>query len=619
MRVIGTAGHVDHGKSTLVKRLTGIDPDRLAEEQARQMTIDLGFAWLTLPNGESVGVVDVPGHRDFIENMLAGVGGLDAVLLVIAADEGLMPQTREHLAIIDLLDIRSGIVVLSKADLVDAEWLALIEHEVRAALRPTTLAAAPILPVSALSGAGIPELLRTLSTLLDSLPYRADSGHPRLPIDRVFTIKGFGTVLTGTLLGGALRLGDEVELQPGGLRGRVRGLQSHKQQVEIIRPGSRAAVNVAGIERDQAARGQVLTHPGQLTPTTLIDVSFRHLPDADHPLKHNTEIKFFSATAESLGYVRLLDSQALAPGAHAWLQIRLNRPLALNAGDHFVLRLPSPARTIGGGLIVNAHPGKRWRRFNDAVLNQLKTRLSGTPAQRVAQAAAEPSTRRALLMQTGLAPAELDAALSEALAQNLLSTLPDGSYWAEAQRQDVLQRLLRELSAYHAANPLRPGMAREELRSRFRLKPAVFNLLLETQNEIAAAGSTLRLSAFRIQFTPAQQAQIARLMTQMNSYTPPSFAEAAALVGEDVLRALIELGDVVQVQEDVIFAPGIYQQMLDAVYSLIDSEGAVTVKALRDRFDTSRKYAIGLLEYLDAQGITKRVGDARVRGRHATT
>ncbi|MBL8165105.1 MAG: selenocysteine-specific translation elongation factor, partial [Anaerolineae bacterium] len=250
MRVIGTAGHVDHGKSTLVRKLTGIDPDRLAEEKAREMTIDLGFAWFTLPNGETLGVIDVPGHRDFIENMLAGVGGIDAVLLVIAADEGVMPQTREHLAILDLLGIEHGLIALTKVDMVDDEsWLDLVEQDIRDITAPTALAQAPIIRVSAHTGIGIPALLSSLGTLLDSMPSRVDYKHPRLPIDRVFTISGFGTVVTGTLLGGSLRIGDEVEVQPGGLRGRVRGLQSYKQPVERAEPGSRAAVNISGLER----------------------------------------------------------------------------------------------------------------------------------------------------------------------------------------------------------------------------------------------------------------------------------------------------------------------------------------------------------------------------------
>lgn len=408
MRVIGTAGHVDHGKSSLVRALTGIDPDRLAEEKAREMTIDLGFAWLKLPDGETVGIVDVPGHRDFIENMLAGVGGIDGVLLVIAADEGVMPQTREHLAILDLLGVQHGLVVLSKTDMVDdPDWLDLIEHDVQGVLSGTTLDGVGIVRMSARTGAGIPDLHQHLTSLLADMPPRSDYGSPRLPVDRIFTISGFGTVVTGTLLGGSLRVGEEVELQPAGLRGRIRGLQSYKQTVDTAEPGSRVAVNVSGVEKRAVERGNVLTLPGLLQPTTMVDVRFRHLKDVSRSLKHNAEVKLFSGAAESVGHVRLLDYQELAPGQEGWLQIRLETPMALAQGDRFILRYPSPSQTIGGGVIVNSHPSRRWKRFQADVLESLATRLAGTPAERLVQAAHAPEKRSALQKQLGYNTADL--------------------------------------------------------------------------------------------------------------------------------------------------------------------------------------------------------------------
>ncbi|MDO9348938.1 MAG: selenocysteine-specific translation elongation factor, partial [Anaerolineales bacterium] len=301
MRVIGTAGHVDHGKSTLITALTGINPDRLKEEQEREMTIDLGFAWLTLPDGEEIGIVDVPGHRDFIENMLAGVGGIDATLLVIAADEGVMPQTREHLAILDLLQISAGLVVLTKIDLIDdPDWLELIESDVRQALKDTVLADAPIIRVSSKTQTGFPELLETLGLLLQERPTRLDLGRPRLPVDRVFSIPGFGTVVTGTLTDGRLNLGEEVVILPTGLRGRVRGLQTHKKKEEIALPGSRTAVNISGVNVDQIRRGEVIAHPGQYHPTRMLDVRFRLLPDVSGPLRHAGEVKLFIGTSETI-------------------------------------------------------------------------------------------------------------------------------------------------------------------------------------------------------------------------------------------------------------------------------------------------------------------------------
>ncbi|MGH2524796.1 MAG: selenocysteine-specific translation elongation factor, partial [Anaerolineales bacterium] len=304
MHVIGTAGHVDHGKSTLVEALTGINPDRLKEERERQMTIDLGFAWLTLPNGEAVGVIDVPGHRDFIENMLAGVGGIDAVLFVVAADEGVMPQTREHLAILDLLQIQGGVIALTKADLVDDEWLGLISADLSEAVQGTVLADAPIIPVSARTGVGLRQLEQVLQEVLAARPVRPDLGRPRLPIDRVFSLSGFGTVVTGTLVDGSFAVGDEVEILPPALRGRIRGLQTHKAKLERALPGSRVAINLAGVEVGQLRRGMVATRPGSLRPTSFVDVRFQHLREAEFPLKHNAEVKFFVGAAEALGTVR---------------------------------------------------------------------------------------------------------------------------------------------------------------------------------------------------------------------------------------------------------------------------------------------------------------------------
>ncbi|MER3420669.1 MAG: selenocysteine-specific translation elongation factor, partial [Chloroflexota bacterium] len=307
VHVIGTAGHVDHGKSTLVQALTGIDPDRLQEEKARGMTIDLGFAWLKLPGGEEISIIDVPGHERFIKNMLAGVGGIDLALLVIAADEGVMPQTREHLAIIDLLQIRAGVVAITKTDLVEPDWLELVVADVEETLAGTTLADSPIVPCSAYTGAGLDQLVHTIEERLAQTPPKRDIGRPRLAIDRAFTIAGFGTVVTGTLIDGPLRVGQEVEIVPGGLRSRVRGLQTHRQKVEVARPGSRTAVNLAGLAVDALRRGQVLTVPGWLRPTTAVDVSLKAVAGLTHPIKHNTTVTFHTGAAEVEAKLRLLD------------------------------------------------------------------------------------------------------------------------------------------------------------------------------------------------------------------------------------------------------------------------------------------------------------------------
>lgn len=426
MRVIGTAGHVDHGKSTLIAALTGTHPDRLKEEQEREMTIELGFGWMVLPDGEEVGIVDVPGHRDFIENMLAGVGGIDAALLVIAADEGVMPQTREHLAILDLLQIQKGLVVLSKVDLVeDNEWLDLVENDIRAVLAGTLLSGARIIRVSARAGLGLDELKRALVDLLRDAPPRLDLGRPRLPIDRVFSMPGFGTVVTGTLMDGRLALGDEVEILPSGRKGRVRGLQTHKKKEETAAPGSRTAVNVSGIQVDELARGELLVTPGHYQPVRRFDARLRLLKDLSAGLKHGAEVKTFLGTAESIARLRILGAESLNPGEEGWVQIELRDPLVLVRGDRFILRRPSPGETLGGGQVVDANPQQRHKRFDQAVLNKLETLSKGSPAEVLFQAslALGPATVREITTKSRLDDNAARSALEQCIGEGLLVTL----------------------------------------------------------------------------------------------------------------------------------------------------------------------------------------------------
>jgi selenocysteine-specific elongation factor len=566
-----------------------------------------------------IGIVDVPGHRDFIENMLAGIGGIDAVLLVIAADEGMMPQTREHLAILDLLGVHNGLIVLTKIDIIeDTEWLELVTAEIREAVRNTTLAHAEVMPVSSYTGVGIPALLDKLSTLLAQLPPHPDYNIPRLPVDRVFTISGFGTVVTGTLSGGALHLGDEIELQPSGLRGRVRGLQSYKQAVEMAMPGSRVAINISGVDKRDVQRGHVLARPDSLQPTTLVDVYFRHLPDAPRPLKHNVPIKLFAGAAEASGYVRLLSHETLSPSETGWLQLRLDQPLALTRGDRFILRYPSPGETIGGGVIVNPHPARRWKRLQPVVLRDLETQLQGTPGERVAQAAEgqEALKRSALGKAVGLNDAELARAVEEATARGLLYAFPDGTFMSTVSYNAIQQRIIEEITAFHIANPLRMGMPREELRSRLSLKQSSLNALLDSQESVAAIGNLLKLRSHAITFDESQSERVNALFDAIDAapYAPPSFAEAIEITGEEILRALIDTEQIIQPQPDIIFSSAIYKELVAGVLSMIDTEGSITAAALRDRYNTSRKYAIGLLEHLDALGFTRRDGDKRVRG-----
>ncbi len=618
--VIGTAGHVDHGKSTLVEALTGIDPDRLAEEKEREMTIDLGFAWLTLPRSGSVGIVDVPGHRDFIENMLAGVGGIDLALFVIAADEGVMPQTREHLAILDLLEIPGGIVALTKADLVDdPEWIDLVSLDVAELLVGTALEDAPIIPVSARSGAGLDDLLAVLDETLAGRPPRPDRGRPRLPVDRVFTISGFGTVVTGTLVDGTLAAGDEVEVVPGGRRARVRGLQSHKESVARALPGSRVAVNLSGVDTHEVQRGQVIALPGVIGATTLVDTSFRYLQDAGRPLKHNAEVKFFSGAAETLAYVRVLGERELSPGAAGWLQLRLSEPVAIEAGDRFILRYPSPPQTIGGGQVLDPHPPHRWRRFKPEVIERFQVLASGAPADRLLHALEEalalsPDQLPAL---TGLSAEQVAESGEALIADGGLIPLPGGWWMARARWERLTGQIERELAAYHQANPLQAGMRREMLRSRLGVEGKLFGSIVEIAQEmglLADEGATIRLLEHEVRFSAAQQAAVDSLFERVAAgpTAPPSVKEAREMVGEDVLNVLFARGDLVPVSGEVFFDSQTYDELVAQVEAYIGTHGSITVAQARDLFNTSRRYVLALLEHLDSTGFTRREGDARV-------
>jgi selenocysteine-specific elongation factor len=619
MHVIGTAGHVDHGKSTLVEALTGIDPDRLKEEKEREMTIDLGFAWLKLDGySDEIGIVDVPGHRDFIQNMLAGVGGIDLALLVIAADEGVMPQTREHLAILDLLGVEGGIVPLTKTDLVDdQDWLELVTLDVSEVLAETRFREAPIVPVSARTGEGLDELRTSLQFLLDKIPSRPDTGRARLPVDRVFTLAGFGTVVTGTLTGGQLSVGDTVEVQPGDLKARIRGLQTHKTKLAVARPGSRVAINLTGIERNQLRRGQVLSTPGVVGATVLCDVRYRHLPDIGVPLKHNVEVKVYVGSAEVMARSRVIGSKHILPGDEGWLQLVLSEPVAMLRGDRFILRRPSPGGTLGGGTILDPYPGRRHRRFKPEILAWLETQAEGTPQEHLLQVVnrLEPTTKRIVFERSGLDNETATAAWEELLADGLIVVV-NSQVLSRQGWQGALLRLEKTLGDYHRHSPLRLGMPREELRSRLGLSAVLFNRLLEqalVDGVVKEEHTLVHLAGHSISFTSAQQARVDELLRRFSKagVNSPSVKDVQASVGEDVYFAMIDLDELVQLNEDVVYATAQYDELVAQIQDYLKRNQRVNAAQVRDLLGTSRKYAIALLEHLDDVRVTRRVGDER--------
>ncbi len=619
MRVIGTAGHVDHGKSTLVHALTGTHPDRLKEEREREMTIDLGFAWFDLPNGEPVGVVDVPGHRDFIENMLAGVGGIDAVLLVIAADEGVMPQTREHLAILDLLHVPAGVVALTKADRVDDDWLALMQEDVAAFLQAYgPLAHAPIIPISARTGRGLPALRHALQTALAETPRRPNLGRPRLPIDRAFSLTGFGTIVTGTLLDGALNVGDTLSIQPRGLTARVRGLQTHKTQHTVVFPGARVAVNLAGVDVADLHRGDVLALPGTLAPSRIFDVWVRHLPDDPLPVRHNAEVKFFVGAAETSAHLRLLEADDLPPGKVAWAQVVCAHPVAALPGDRFILRRPSPAATMGGGSVV-AVPAHLHRRRRPEVLAALEQARRGSPVDNLV----------ATLTPLGIQPL---AEVARRFPAEVLTAARASGHWLEVDTSLGLTApawhtwsaaVTATLETYHRAHPLQLWMPRDSLKNLLgvpwasTLTPKALAALLQrlaAQGVVVVHGPGVRLASHAITFSPAEHAQLQAVLAEFRAapYATPSYKMCAERLGEAVLNAALETGQLIAVSPEVLFLPETYAEMRARIAAHITAHGSITVAEARDLFGTSRKYNLALLEHLDQVGFTRRVGEARV-------
>ncbi|HEX6035053.1 MAG TPA: SelB C-terminal domain-containing protein, partial [Anaerolineales bacterium] len=562
-------------------------------------------------------------------NMLSGIGGIDAALLVIAADEGVMPQTREHLAILDLLQIPAGLIVLTKTDLApDPAWLDLVEADIRSVVRGTVLDDAPIVRVSAKTKTGLQSLISHLQSLLTQKPPRLDLNRPRLPIDRVFSMSGFGAVVTGTLLDGQLSLGDEVEILPSGRRGRVRGLQTHKKKEERAIPGSRTAVNISGVETDFIQRGEVVVHPDQYQPTRRVDARFRLLKGVLSPLKHNSEVKFFVGASETMASLRLLGTEELNPGEEGWIQLELRDPIVAVRGDRYILRRPSPGETLGGGAIVDHQPKGRHKRFDEAVLKSLEALSQGTPADVLLEAAlaSNIASTKEVILRSRLESARAQAALQELLDAGMLISLDgvqptihgDHLVVALSQWKALQQKTLELVQSYHTQYPLRRGIPREELKSRLKLPAPAFNAVLNkllTDHFLTDHSIMVAKPEHEIRFAPTQQTMVQAVMRkfEQNPYSPPGLKELQAESHEEVLNALIDMGELVPVSPDVIFRKKDYDFMLAKIKEELGQRERITLGEVRDLFNTSRKYAQALLEHLDAMGVTVREGDYRKR------
>jgi len=625
--VVGTAGHIDHGKTSLVKALTGTDTDRLPEEKARGITIDLGFAFLEEPDGLTIEIVDVPGHERFVKNMLAGVGGIDLAMLVIAADEGVMPQTREHLAICSLLRIRTGLVVLTKIDMVEADWIELVRDDVAGLVRGSFLESAPIVAVSAKTGAGLDELRGTLRKLAATVPERGTEQLTRLPIDRVFTIKGFGTVVTGTLAAGALRVEDRVEVFPRGLVAKVRGVQTHGRSVERALAGQRTAVNLQGLERAAVERGDVIGHAGTLLAATLVDGTLELLADAPRSLETRDRVRFHAGTSEIMARVLLFETTELAPGGRAFARFRLEAPLVALPGDRFVVRSYSPIVTIGGGTLLDVDPA-RTRLKAPARVAHLRTLETGTPDQVV-----EEHVRHAGVAGIRLAALAARVPFGPVTARRLLEALVAAGRVVAIDREwfvhaDAVGRLrgliLTALERFHQAQPLRPGMSREELRGRGgAADERVFAHVLAALDAEGAARvdrDKVRLGSHEVRLTAEQQAAVDRVELEFREAqaSPPSAAEALGRAGvrgdeeHDLFQVLLESRRLVRVKESLFFHADALEAIQEKLVALLRERKEIGPGDIKDLLGISRKYAIPLLEFFDARRVTTRVGERRV-------
>ncbi len=623
--IIGTAGHVDHGKTELIRALTGIDTDRLHEEKERGISIDIGFAPYELPGGRLAGVIDVPGHEKFIHNMLAGIGGIDLVLLVIDATEGVMPQTREHLDILDLLQIKNGLVIITKVDLVDEEWLDIVQEDVLEALQGSFLEGAPVHCVSSVTGQGMPELRRSIDALAEVVKEKDTAAPLRIPVDRIFSAAGFGTVITGTVLGGTVAQGQRVQVLPPGRECRVRGVQVHGRQVEKALAGQRVALNLAGLEKKDVLRGSVVAEPGYFHLTRYCDASLKLLPTAPRPLLNMAPVHFYLGTARVVARLRLLGCEELAPGEEGFVQCRLERPLVARRGDPFIIRSYSPMRTIGGGVVLDESPA-RHKRFRKDVLSQLQELEKDDPLPFVLQKLRESqySTLQELAQLTKMGLEPLREMMGRALREGEVLLLDD-YYMPGALVERWEKAVLQELEAFHAAKPLQRGMQRARLAGLLPGRPPqrIFDALLgkmQAGGQVEAFRELLSRSGFQPRPSPGQAQKLQRLEEHFASagLNSPTLKELGQELGlkreeeEELLDYLLRQGVLVKISEELYLHRDIYGQCLQALQRHFRENRSLTLAQYRDILQTSRRYAQALLEHFDGIKYTRRVGDERL-------
>lgn len=621
--IIGTAGHVDHGKTALIKALTGIETDRIKEEKKRGITIELGFAYLDLPDGEKAGIIDVPGHEKFVKNMLAGAGGIDLALLVVAADEGFMPQTREHLGILSLLNISEGIIVVTKKDMVDEDWLEIVCDEVRQEVQGTFLENAQIIPVSSYTGEGIEQLRQAIFTMIDQKTQIKNLDVPfRIPVDRIFSVEGFGTVITGTLIEGTMKVGDPVTVYPSRIESRIRNLQVHSQDVQEAYAGQRVAVNLAGLKKTDLNKGDVIAVPNSMHTTMMIDIHLTVLKDCDREIRNATRLHLYHGARDILCKIVLLDRDSVGAGESCYAQLRLEEEIAVKTGDRFVLRFYSPVETIGGGVILDSNPFKHKR--NDAtVLESLKLKEGGSDREKISAALRDYSARFETLdflqIQTGIPKEQFDQQINKLIKDKVAFRVSDNV----VIHTDYLNRLkdsaVKLLESYHKENPLREGMKKDEFRNKL-IKYEDISVVdkitdsLVNRKVLKYVNNCVALADFEVQQDNNQQ-EIENAFLQ-GGFSPESPDQIAARFPKvknfkQVLESLVNTGKLVRVEEKILLHADYYNKALTLAKEHVDQNGQITLAEMRDLMGASRKFAVAVLEYWDKRGITKKVGDAR--------
>ena len=622
--IIGTAGHVDHGKTALIKALTGIETDRIKEEKKRGITIELGFAYLDLPDGEKAGIIDVPGHEKFVKNMLAGAGGIDLALLVIAADEGFMPQTREHLGILSLLNIPEGIIVITKKDMVDEDWLEVVCEDIRNEVKGTFLENAQMIAVSSYTGEGIEELRQAIFQLIDQKTQIKNPDIPfRIPIDRIFSVEGFGTVITGTLIEGKMKVGDPVTIYPSRLESRIRNLQVHSHDVEEAYAGQRVAVNLAGLKKTDLNKGDVVAAPNSMHTTMMIDIKLTVLKDCEREILNATRLHLYHGARDVLCKIVLLDRDSISAGESCYAQLRLEEEIAVKTGDRFVLRFYSPLETIGGGVVLDSNPFKH-KRNDPQVLESLNIKENGSDKEKISAALKDYSSRFETLdflqVQTAIPKEQFDQQIQKLIKDKIAFRISDNVVIHVDYLNHLKDVAVKMLTAYHAENPLRDGMKRDEFRGKF-IKYEDMSVVdkitdsLVNRKVLKIVNGCVALYDFEAQ-TDNNQELIEKAFYE-GGFSPESPDQIAARFPKiknfkAVLEALVNSGKLVRVEDKILLHVDYYNKALEMAKEHIAKNGQITLAEMRDLMGASRKFAVAVLEYWDRRNITKKVGDARV-------